>query len=157
LRGTSMSLVLNIGQHTERGLRPTNDDGVAVNQFTHFTLCLLADGMGGNGAGAAASQLSIESLTRDLRCRLPPKVNTVRGDTIIQSALERANDQVMELNRRLGPGGRCGSTIVVAVWPNDHQLFISHLGDSRVYRIRDGRVELLTIDDDVRAALLRAG
>jgi protein phosphatase len=154
-----MTRALRIGRCTLCGpYRTHNEDALTVERFAHVTVCAVADGMGGVGAGELASRLGAEVLARELKCRLPPAATGEQARQIIRAAVVRANEEVMTLDARQGgPGRRCGSTLVAAVWRNDGDMFVTHLGDSRAYRIRGGRLEQLTVDDTVANALISAG
>ncbi|MGL4550463.1 MAG: PP2C family protein-serine/threonine phosphatase, partial [Gemmataceae bacterium] len=66
-----MALALNIGKCTLLGnYRENNEDSIDVKQFPDMTVCLVADGMGGQAAGEVASKRAIEIVPRELKKHL---------------------------------------------------------------------------------------
>jgi protein phosphatase len=150
-----MTLSLRIGQHTVCGVRQSNEDAIAVEQFAHATVCLVADGMGGQGIGAEVSRLGINVIAHELKCHLSPLARTSEVRKSVRAAVVRAHEEVVNLS--VSSNRRCGSTIVVAVWRHDRELYLTHLGDSRAYRQRGLQLEQLTLDDSVAYALVKTG
>src|SRR5205814_3720227 len=67
----SMALALNIGKCTLLGnYRENNEDAIDVKQFPDLTICIVADGMGGQQAGEIASKQAIDALPRELKKEL---------------------------------------------------------------------------------------
>src|SRR4051794_6123869 len=70
-RGGLMALALNIGKCTLLGnYRENNEDSIDVKAFPDMTVCLVADGMGGQAAGEVASKRAVEIVPRELRKHL---------------------------------------------------------------------------------------
>src|SRR5262245_59725490 len=66
--GGPMALALNIGKCTELGnYRENTEDSIDVKAFPDMTICLVADGMGGQAAGEVASKRAIEIVPRELK------------------------------------------------------------------------------------------
>src|SRR5207253_1891158 len=77
-----MALALNIGKCTLLGnYRENNEDAIDVKQFPDLTLCLVADGMGGQAAGEIASKRATEVVPRELKKELP-RAGTSEAKTI---------------------------------------------------------------------------
>jgi protein phosphatase len=120
-------------------------------------LFIVADGMGGQQAGEQASLMAVELIPRAIARRLNPNLS---DPTLIEDAIREA---VAEVNQEiLGSSGavtefsNMGTTVVLAQFRND-RVFITGIGDSRAYRLRNGQLEQLTKDHSLADALLDAG
>src|ERR671938_1006499 len=93
-----MALALNIGKCTLLGnYRENNEDAIDVKQFPDFTLCLVADGMGGQAAGEIASKRAIEVIPRELKKNLQPTTTPDAAKTIIRKAVVQANEEIIAM------------------------------------------------------------
>lgn len=138
---------------TDVGLkRQHNEDSIEVNK--RLRLFIVADGMGGHAAGEVASKAAIETVLgfvghvptgRDFSWPFgTPKPFSLKQN-ILHTAVHLANlhlCQLSNINRRYDGMG----TTMVAVYAPFNRLHIAHVGDSRVYRLRMGRLEQLTSD-----------
>ena len=117
---------------------------------------LVADGMGGHAAGEVASRVATDEILRAFREGTneadetwPEHWDTARSATanLIVDAIVAGHHQVtMAMNKDADLKGM-GTTVVVAVHlPGDGNIVICHVGDSRAYRYRRGRLSLLTND-----------
>jgi serine/threonine protein phosphatase PrpC len=120
-------------------------------------LFIVADGMGGQQAGEQASLMAVDLIPKAIAKRLTPEQNESR---LIQEAIREA---VAEVNQEiLGSSGaftefsNMGTTVVLAQFRND-RAYVAGIGDSRAYRLRDGKLEQLTKDHSLADALLDAG
>ncbi|MCA9539076.1 MAG: serine/threonine-protein phosphatase [Myxococcales bacterium] len=133
-------------------LRPRNED--AVRALPASGLVVLADGMGGHPGGQLASELAVRTLTDVLGPRTPP-ANPERRAQFIGAALVRAN---MALRRRAPRDPqRPMATTALVFWCAAHHAAFGHVGDSRLYRLRDGLCAPLTLDHNAFGETLRAG
>jgi protein phosphatase len=113
--------------------------------------------MGGHNAGAEASAFVVTNLPELVRERLPTPGTSIdevashfaSAVTDLSSLLRQEADSKPSLSGM-------GATLVTVLVFDDH-LLTAHLGDSRAYRLRDGRLTLLTNDHSVAAMLLREG
>ena len=114
-------------------------------------LLTVADGMGGHRGGEIASRMAIGTLGK--LCR------EGEGDpeTRLRSAIERANSEIHKLARRDRTLSRMGTTVVALLLCEKGPSFVAHVGDSRLYRLRDGVFEALTEDHSIVALLVRNG
>src|SRR5712691_1500915 len=150
-----MALALNIGTSTLLGnYRENNEDSLDVKQFPDMTICLVADGMGGQAAGEIASKRAIEIIPREL------KKHTVGNDetkTIIRKAIVQANEEIMAMAALDRDLKNMGTTVVMAVWRKGSAvMYVAGLGDSRAYLIRSKKIEQLTVDHSIAQALVEA-
>jgi protein phosphatase len=147
--------------------RTENQDSILLDE--RGCLALLADGMGGHERGGEASRVAVEIV----RQQLTPEAlafemqNATDGFgqpldvacmlSLVDKAVQSANDELYRRNLREGLQRFMGTTLVglavlgggVAVW--------FHVGDSRIYRWRDDRLDALTTDHSVRADWERNG
>lgn len=143
-------------------VRPENEDSITTRP--EIGLAVLADGMGGHQAGEVASGMAVEVVTRHFldvfTCH-----NSNGEDDVVDNSLEAkttgeairlANAAIYELAQTRPDYAGMGSTIAVAVFYGNH-VCIGHVGDSRVYRFRQGILEQLTEDHSVVQELLNRG
>jgi protein phosphatase len=123
-----------------------------VNEDSHLArppLFVVADGMGGHGAGNVASRIAIEEMTACAALR------PLFAEAVL-TALEHANRYIIERDE----ANRMGTTVTglagIEAGGGDH-LMVFNIGDSRVYRLGDGRLEQLTVDHSEVQELVLAG
>jgi serine/threonine protein phosphatase PrpC len=153
-----MALALNIGKCTELGnYRENNEDAIDVKSFPDMTVCLVADGMGGQAAGEVASKRAIEIVPRELKKYISVVVGNDETKSIVRRSIVQANEEIMAmaaLDRELK---NMGTTIVLTVWRKGSALmYVTGMGDSRVYQIRAKKIEQLTVDHSIAQALVEA-
>ena len=143
---------------TDPGLiRRNNEDAVLVDESCGVVV--LADGMGGYNAGEVASGMATTMITVELARSLSGKDRLSRPDDIsraLASSVDRANQAIL---RAAGDSSDCagmGTTVVAGVFQRD-QLFLTHLGDSRCYRLRGEALTQITKDHSMRQEQLDAG
>ncbi len=150
-----MALALNIGKCTLLGnYRENNEDAIEAKQFPDMTVCIVADGMGGQAAGEIASKRAIEVVPRELRKNLTPAAGEDQCKTIIRKAVVQANDEIIAMGSLDRDLKNMGTTIVMALWRKSGQMYIAGLGDSRAYLIRGDAIEQLTVDHSLAQALV---
>lgn len=119
---------------------------------------LVADGMGGERGGAEASRIAVERVLEDLgslRLRATPE----DGDdlaAVVRRLIRDASDEIFRLGAAEASLAGLGSTLVAVVF-HEGQALVAHVGDSRCYRVRDGRIERLTSDHTWVARQIEAG
>ena len=117
-------------------------------------LAVVADGMGGHASGEVASQMAVETVVEYFRATAeeqtltwPFKVD--RGNRAdvnrLVTGIKLANLKIHEQAQRDPNCKGMGTTIVTSLFMDD-KVVIGHVGDSRVYRVRDGEIEQLTED-----------
>jgi PPM family protein phosphatase len=152
-----MPLSLNIGKCTLLGnYRENNEDSIDVKLFPDLTVCIVADGMGGQAAGEIASKKSIEIIPRELRKSLAPNVNADTTKTLIRKSIVQANEEIMAMGALDKEMKNMGTTVVAAVWRKGPEIFIAGVGDSRAYLIRNHKMVQLTVDHSLAQALVEA-
>jgi serine/threonine protein phosphatase PrpC len=153
---------LDVGTCSDMGqVRENNEDSVAM--APELSLFVLSDGMGGMACGEVASRLTVDTILTHCRQSAGDPTTIFLGPTLagmsevsrrLASAIQLANRTVhsaaLENGARLGMGAT-----VVAVRRKNDQLSIAHVGDSRVYRLRNGLLERLTQDHSLAAEMRR--
>lgn len=136
---------------SERGMRETNQDATCVLQDEGHWVAVLADGAGGHCDGAEASRRAVAKLDAALH-RAAPSFEAGSLTRAILAAHEHVREDLAS------PGTDHRHSTVVVLWIDTTRgVLWSHVGDSRLYRVRGGRVDLLTVDDSVVQLLVDAG
>ena len=146
---------------SDRGLcREINEDAFAC--VPDLALFLVADGMGGHAAGEVASQTATSAIIDKIRELMEDDDLTPLHDASghpcvgarrLMIAVEHANDEVLRTAE--GDLSRQGmGTTVAAVHFSEGFANLCHVGDSRIYRIRQGGIERLTEDHAIAANVL---
>jgi protein phosphatase len=113
-------------------------------------LFAVADGMGGAQAGEVASGLAAAVLEEG--------AGDERGEERVASLIQEANRRVFQRSNEDAATSGMGTTMTVAlVDSSDGTIAFGHVGDSRAYRVRDGRLEQLTDDHSLVGELVRSG
>src|SRR5438045_6076087 len=93
-----MALALNVGKCTLLGnYRENNEDAIEVKQFPDLTVCVVADGMGGQAAGEIASRRAIEVVPREIKKNLRPNVVADEIKQILRKAIVQANEEIIAM------------------------------------------------------------
>jgi serine/threonine protein phosphatase PrpC len=152
---------LRVAACSDRGkVRDRNEDAFAADPpppgraATHGRLFLVADGMGGHEAGEVASALARDTVMRDYYAA--PFGATDDPLPALREALRAANRAIRERQAR-EPGERDMGTTCTALAVRGASFWIAHIGDSRAYRWRAGRLQQLTRDHNWAEELLAAG
>jgi serine/threonine protein phosphatase PrpC len=116
-------------------------------------LLAVSDGMGGVDAGDAASHLVLEHVRRSLG-HISLRASGVEA---LRVATEGAHDALREWSRRKGLGPTRAGATLTAVHVRKSDALIAHVGDSRAYVIRAGRILRLTQDQTMVQALMDGG
>ncbi len=126
--------------------RNANEDSL----FTRAPVFVVADGMGGAQAGEVASKAAAEAFDRELP-QAPP-------ERVLRETIETANRAIHERARNDPDLAGMGTTITAAiVVPEAEEVAIGHVGDSRAYRLRGGKLERLTRDHSLVEEMRRKG
>lgn len=153
-----MPLALNIGKCTLLGnYRENNEDSIESKQYPDMTVCIVADGMGGQAAGEIASKKAIEIVPRELKKTITSASDAKGVESAIRKAIVQANDEIIAMGALDKDLKNMGTTIVVSLWRKGTDLCIAGVGDSRAYMIRNGEIKQLTVDHSLAEALVQAG
>ncbi len=147
-----------------------------INEDSHLCsdalqLYIVADGMGGHQAGDLASRTAVEVIEADVRRHLPDLKDRNGGHeggtqvmavtehpvaSMLAGAVQAASAAILtkvEENYRLNGMGTTTSLLFFY----EDRLFLAHVGDSRIYRFRDGRIAQLTKDHSLVQEQVEAG
>ena len=119
-------------------------------------LYIVADGMGGHFGGEIASEIAVNEVSSYINSNLSPDSDDQKVKGIIESAIISANNKILSYASENNVLSGMGTTITMALFHNG-SLYIGHVGDSRVYLIREGSIELLTTDHSFIEELIRNG
>jgi PPM family protein phosphatase len=134
-------------------VRSGNEDNYGVRQqrvgtSEPFLLGVVADGMGGEAHGEIASKLAVEAL---VEAPIPTDLSSAdKKTTWLLELMQQANDAVSR-------NAQGGSTTLSAVLAIGRELAIAHVGDSRIFLLRNGRICQLSEDHSLPALLLASG
>ncbi len=132
---------------TDTGRRRLSNEDVFVCDPPLFAV---ADGMGGAQAGELASRLAAAALEE--------RTVGLRGEEAVSDLVQRANDRVFRRSLTDPAATGMGTTVTLALVDEEAgTVTIGHVGDSRAYRVREGRLEQLTDDHSLVAELVRSG
>ena len=128
-------------------VRKINQDALVVDE--QGMLYGVADGMGGHNGGETASAGARDGLIAALQGKTPGLDALREGITKINGDLfrQQAEDETLS---------GMGTTLSV-IWMSEHFVYLGHVGDSRVYRFREGKLEQMTDDHSLVGELMRAG
>jgi serine/threonine protein phosphatase PrpC len=150
---------LTIASVSDAGLvRTFNEDSVAVDE--DLGLVVLADGMGGYKAGDVAAGMATMIVSNELKSHLGDGEGRVNGTPVdndtIRAAIGRANQAIYHAAQNKTQFQGMGTTIVLALFYDD-LITIAHAGDSRMYRLRQDKLQQLTVDHSLLQEQLEMG
>jgi protein phosphatase len=142
--------------------RPHNEDSTASNQT--LGVLVLADGMGGYKAGEVASAIAVTGIYSDIETGLektrPGGIDQASGldkhSVLIRNAVNRANSSIYNTAQADEQCKGMGTTVVTAI-TYENKISIAHVGDSRLYRLRDNDFKQVTKDHSLVQELIDRG
>lgn len=137
---------------THRGkVRPTNEDNMIVEP--RMGLYAVLDGMGGANAGDVASQLARDTI-RDF---VMHRQHTLAPAALLEAAIVAGSTAVFTEAQDKTDRHGMGTTVVACLVIDASHVVVSHVGDSRAYLLRDGRLQALTRDHTIVEELAERG
>lgn len=158
LRGKFAHIELtDVGQ-----VREHNEDD--IGSAPDIGLWVLADGMGGYNAGEVASGIAVktvidlvaEACRRENRSDIEPGTGFMRQTIVLRDAIARANKIIHQTAQSQPQCEGMGTTLVACLFYDD-RVSVAHVGDSRLYRMRDNRFEQITMDHSLLQELVDRG
>lgn len=144
---------------SDKGMvRDMNQDYYYIsNNYGTYSLYILADGMGGYNGGEIASSLAVNSVKEYIEKNIKEiDMNRETLQKLIKNSIEYANKIVHEKSKTDMDLKEMGTTLEVCLIYNN-KVYIGHIGDSRVYRIRKNIIRKLTTDHSYVEKLVRDG
>ena len=152
---------IEFGAATDTGkVKKNNEDAYICDP--ELQLFIIADGMGGYAAGDVASQTAIDIIGQEiaaqteelLQLRAQGEIWEVQArlETAVQRACAELHTKAQETAEYKGMG-----TTLSMIWMSANRAAIAHVGDSRIYLLRDGRVHRMTEDHSLVQELVRQG
>ena len=129
-------------------VRHNNEDSLIVIEPKTF---VVADGMGGAQAGEVASQMLVETV-KNFLSETPPPYN----EKILSRAIRLANDKILKRARGNENYQGMGTTATI-LYLDGNRAYFAHVGDSRLYRLRNNFLEQITVDHSYVETLVRRG
>lgn len=131
---------------TDTGLiRKNNQDTVILG----CGLMGIADGMGGHNGGETASLGARDGLFRELEGK-QPDIQT------LEAAVKTVNSELYQEQLNDEKLAGMGTTLTV-LWPTDEKMLVAHVGDSRAYLLRSGKLRQMTNDHSLVGDMVRRG
>ncbi len=143
-------------------VRDHNED--SIGNDLDLGLAVLADGMGGHRGGEVASAITVSTILDILGKKLK-KIKTGEADEdsgyslesiALNEAISEANGNVFNSSNENSQYRGMGTTVVVLLFYDD-RFTVAHVGDSRLYRLRDGELEQITRDHSLMQELIDRG
>lgn len=138
--------------------REMNQDAYYASQPSETVgLYIVADGMGGYNGGEVASTLAVTTAKNYIENNFAQIEHTRKKiEELVKNAIEYANMVVYEKSKKVKILEGMGTTMEVAL-VKDNRVYIGHVGDSRIYRIRKNFIRKLTTDHSYVEKLVKDG
>jgi PPM family protein phosphatase len=158
-----LAQVLEIASCTDPGMvRSHNEDSIATDAANG--LVVLADGMGGYNAGEVASGMATTVIVAEMRQilattqpnQIDPRTNQTIAARLVREQVLRANSSIYQAAQNQPQYAGMGTTLVVALF-YDNRVLVAHLGDSRLYLLREGALRQLTRDHSLLQEQIDSG
>ena len=153
---------IRIARLSDVGLHREHNEDAVASDLT-IGLLILADGMGGYKAGEIASEIAVLMVTTDIAEAMQgmsvhsrPKSLHLPVSEMLIEAVEKANSAIYQISQNLPKCQGMGTTLVAGLFANN-KLVTGHIGDSRMYRLRDEALTQLTVDHSLVQEQVDAG
>jgi serine/threonine protein phosphatase PrpC len=158
-----LAQVLEIASCTDPGMvRAHNEDSIATDAA--HGLVVLADGMGGYNAGEVASGMATSVILSEMRQvlestqpnQIDPRTNQTIAARLLREQVLRANSSIYQAAQNQPQYAGMGTTLVASLF-YDNRVLVAHLGDSRMYLLRDGGLRQVTRDHSLLQEQIDSG
>ena len=126
--------------------REHNEDSISWDH--DLCLVMLADGMGGHNAGEVASEMAVTAIRDALLDVLSPEMlatKVIKCEDAVRESIIYANEEIFEQAQQRIECAGMGTTVVLTLFHENHVTY-ANVGDSRIYRIRNGELQQITQD-----------
>ncbi len=126
--------------------REHNEDSISWDN--ELALVMLADGMGGHNAGEVASEMAVTSIRDALLDVLTPEMiatGVIKCPDAVRESVVYANEEIYEQAQTRIECSGMGTTVVLCLFHED-RITYANVGDSRIYRVRNGELHQITQD-----------
>ncbi len=136
--------------------RLQNQDYLAHMEFPEGVLLIVADGVGGGDSGEIASKLVVESILESFNKHFNPMMSRDEIERFLVESILEANERLVNFSKKSNKY-KMATTLTLTLTLHGSELYIAHVGDSRVYELNgDGEVIQRTLDHSVREVLFRS-
>lgn len=147
-------MIFELARESRVGARTYNQDRIDVRRTPRSILMVLADGMGGHPRGEVAAQVAVEHCAREFEAAAAPQLADPAH--FLLRALSGSHLAILRRSAELKLPEAPRTTAVACVVQDGH-IYWSHVGDSRLYIVRDRRVVTRTRDHSRVQQLIDAG
>ncbi len=155
------SLSMRVAGDTNVGkIRTTNEDSMILEP--KYGLYAVLDGMGGANAGDIASQMARDAIRDYVIARRAPSglassANYALARQLLEAAIQAGSSSVFQASQANRERHGMGTTVVACLLVDQKHLVVGHVGDSRAYLLRQGRLQALTRDHTIVEELVDRG
>lgn len=141
-----------VGIKSDVGIvRTLNEDYAGYIEESRYRLYVIADGMGGHNAGEVASKIAVDTIKSYVRDNYDSE-----GSTVLESAVNFANNKIYESATNGSEYRGMGTTLVAAMISNE-EIIIANIGDSSCFGIKNDMIVKITKDHSLVQELIDSG
>jgi len=152
-RLASLTDVGRVRQNNEDSVYALNENQPLNDDISSYGIYIIADGMGGHQAGEVASKMATNTIPPAIIDELKQTHSSAPSD-IIEKAIKKANDEIVELAGSKSELNSMGTTVTLGLRLGNC-FYLGHVGDSRAYLLRKGKLHQITEDHSLVARLIK--
>jgi len=139
--------MIRASKHSDVGGRQENEDSCSILKNSKYVCAMVADGLGGHGGGATASQTAITVIGQHV------SEDDSFAPEMLHDWFQDANEEIVKLQTNA-----CKmKTTMVMLCVNEKKAFWAHVGDTRLYHFTDGKITDITFDHSVSQMAVLSG
>ena len=128
-------MYINYSTYSSIGGRRKNEDVVQIVSYPESVAVFVADGAGDHRNGDAASRMAVNAVSGEI-------CDGAASRMLLERAIAKANEKLLLTQ----PDGNSMRTTIAVLWMNDDQAWAAHVGNTRLYQFRDGRIAYQSAD-----------